>query len=59
MAFLCRLRSIAAHRDNIDRRLSVRLPVCLSGSHTFLVVPYSCFVSETCIPWNAATFVLL
>ena len=31
--FLCRLRSIAAHRDHFVWRLSV----CLSGSHTFLV----------------------
>ena len=35
-AFLCRLRSIAAHRDHFVRRLSV----CLSGSHTFLVVTH-------------------
>ena len=44
--FLCRLRSIAAHRDNFVRRLSVRLfSVCLSGSHTFLVVTQS-YVSQ-------------
>ena len=36
-SFLCRLRSIAAHRDHFVRRLSVRL----SGSHTFLVVMHS------------------
>ena len=35
---LCRLRSIAAHRDHFVRRLSVRLSVRLSGSHTFLVL---------------------
>ena len=47
--FLCRLRSIAAHRDHFVRRLSVRpsvcLSVCLSGSHTFLVVTHS-YVSQ-------------
>ena len=32
--FLCRLRSIAAHRDHFVRRLSVCACVCLSGSHT-------------------------
>ena len=40
--FLCRLRSIAAHRDHFVRRLSVcacvRACVCLSDSHTFLIV---------------------
>ena len=35
---LCRLRSIAAHRDHFVRRLSVCACVCLSGSHTFLIV---------------------
>ena len=35
--FLCRLRSIAAHRDHFVR--------CLSGSHTFLVVTHS-YVSQ-------------
>ena len=39
--FLCRLRSIAAHRDHFVRRLSVRLSV----SHTFLVVTHS-YVSQ-------------
>ena len=38
----CRLRSIAAHRDHFVRRLSVcacvRACVCLSDSHTFLIV---------------------
>ena len=45
--FLCRLRSIAAHRDHFVRRLSVCLcpSVCLSGSHTFLVVTHS-YVSQ-------------
>ena len=42
---LCRLRSIAAHRDHFVRCLSVRLSVCLSGSHTFLVVTHS-YVSQ-------------
>ena len=36
--FLCRLRSIAAHRDHFVRRLSVCACVCLSDSHTFLIV---------------------
>ena len=43
--FLCRLRSIAANRDHFVRRLSVRpsvrLCVCLLGSHIFLVVTHS------------------
>ena len=43
--FLCHLRSIAAHRDHFVRRLSVRLCVYLSGSHTFLVVTHS-YVSQ-------------
>ena len=34
LTFLCRLRSIAAHRDHFVRRLSVCACVCLSGSHT-------------------------
>ena len=34
LPFLCRLRSIAAHRDHFVRRLSVCACVCLSGSHT-------------------------
>ena len=38
MLFLCRLRSIAAHRDHFVRRLSVCACVCLSDSHTFLIV---------------------
>ena len=38
---LCPLRSRAAHRDHFVRQLSV----CLSGSHTFLVVTYS-YVSQ-------------
>ena len=44
---LCHLRSIAAHRDHFVRRLSVRPSVCLclSGSHTFLVVTHS-YVSQ-------------
>ena len=43
--FLCRLRSIAAHRDHVVRCLSVCPYICLcirlSGSHTFLVVTHS------------------
>ena len=53
--FLCRLRSIAAHRDHFVQRLSVRpsiclsacLSVCLSGSHTFLVVTHSYVLQAT------------
>ena len=41
--FLCRLRSIAAHRDHFVWRLYV----CLSGSHTFLVVMHSYVSQET------------
>ena len=48
-SFLCRLWSIAAHRDHFVRGLSVcvsvRLSVCLSSSHTFLVVTHS-YVSK-------------
>ena len=43
--FLCRLRSIAAHRDHFVRRLSVCACVCLSDSHTFLIVTHS-YVSQ-------------
>ena len=43
--FLCHLRSIAAHREHFVRRLFVRPSVCLSRSHTFLVVTHS-FVSQ-------------
>ena len=43
--FLCCLRSISAHRDHFVRGLSVRLCVCLSGSHTFLVFTHS-YVSQ-------------
>ena len=39
--FLCCLRSIAALRDHFVWRLSVRPCVCLSGSHTLLVVRHS------------------
>ena len=49
VSFLCRLRSIAAHRDHFVRRLSVCPSFCLSvrlsGSHTFLVVTHS-YVSQ-------------
>ena len=41
IVFLCRLRSIAAHRDHFVRQLSV----CLSDSHTLLVVTLS-YVSQ-------------
>ena len=43
--FLCRLRSIAAHRDHFVRRLSVCVSVCLSDSRTFLIVTHS-YVSQ-------------
>ena len=43
--FLCRLRSIAAHGDHFVWHLSVRLSICLSGSHTFSVVMHS-YVSQ-------------
>ena len=43
--FLCLLRSIAAHRDHFVRRLSVCACVCLSDSHTFLIVTHS-YVSQ-------------
>ena len=43
--FLCRLRSIAAHRDHFVRRLSVCACVRLSDSHTFLIVTHS-YVSQ-------------
>ena len=42
---LCRLRSIAAHRDHFVRRLSVCACVCLSDSHTSLIVTHS-YVSQ-------------
>ena len=45
ISFLCRLRSIAAHRDHFVRRLSVCACVCLSDSHTFLIVTHS-YVSQ-------------
>ena len=43
--FLCRLRSIAAHRDHFVRHLSVCACVCLSDSHTFLIATHS-YVSQ-------------
>ena len=43
--FLFCLRSIVAHRDHFVRRPSVCLSVCLSGSHTFLLVTHS-YVSQ-------------
>ena len=46
-SLLCRLRIIAAHRDHFVRRLSVRPSVCLSGSHTFLVVTHSYVLQAT------------
>ena len=36
--FLCRMRSIAAHKDNFVRCLSVRPCVCLSGSNGLLAM---------------------
>ena len=45
--FLCRLRSIAAHRDHFVRRLSVCVSVRVSGSHTFLLVTHSYVLQAT------------
>ena len=45
--FLCRLRSITAHRDHFVRCLSVCACVCLSDSHTFLIVTHSCVSQAT------------
>ena len=45
MKLLCCLRSIVAHRDHFVRRLSVCACVCLSDSHTFLIVTHS-YVSQ-------------
>ena len=45
ITFVCRLRSIAAHRDHFVRCLSVCACVCLSDSHTFLIVTHS-YVSQ-------------
>ena len=54
--FLCRLRSMATHRDHFVCRPSV----CLSVFHTFLShFPELCFAGDTCIPWNAATLFCL
>ena len=50
--FLCRLGSIATHRDHFVRRPSV----CPSACHTLLShFPKLCFAGDTCIPRNAAT----
>ena len=53
--FLCRLRSIATHRDHfVCPSLSVRH--CLSVCHTFLsLFPKLCFAGNAFIPRNAAT----
>ena len=49
ITFLCRRQSISAYRDHFVRHLSVRPSVCpsmcLSGSHSSLVVTHS-YVSE-------------
>ena len=49
--FLCRLRSIAARRDHFVQRLSVcqsvRLSVCPSGIHIFLVDTHSYVLQAT------------
>ena len=52
--FLCRLRSIATHRDHFVRRLSVRLSVCPS-----VTLPKLCFAGDTCIPRDAATIFIV
>ena len=51
-SFLCRLQSIATHRDHFVR-LSVHQSFCLSVrlSHFTKL----CFAGDTCIPRNAAT----
>ena len=46
-AFLCRLQSIATQRDHFVRCLSVHVCVCMSGSHTFLVVTHSYVLQAT------------
>ena len=51
--FLCRLRSIATHRDHFVRRLSVRLSVRPS-----VTLPELCFAGDTCIPRIAATILM-
>ena len=51
---LCRLRSIAAHRDHFVRRLSVCSLVCLVVT-LLTVVTHCCFAGDTCIPRNVAT----
>ena len=53
-AFLCRLRSIAAHRDHFVRRLSVCLSIRLSVCPSVTLAEL-CFAGDTCIPRNAAT----
>ena len=45
--FLCRLRSIATHRDHFVRRLSVRLSVRLS--HFSVTLSKAMFAGDTCI----------
>ena len=55
--FLCRLRSIATHRDHFVRRLSVCPSVCLSVCPS-VTPPELCFAGDTCIPRNAATIFL-
>ena len=68
--FLCRLRSIATHRDHFVRRLSVPLSVCLSvrlshshsyvsqATHAFLgMLPLFClsgFAGTIGFPWNTS-----
>ena len=56
--FLCRLRSIATHRDHFVRRLSVCPSVCLSirlSVRPSVTLAELCFACDTCIPRNAAT----
>ena len=52
--FLCRLRSLATHRDHFVRRLSVRLSVC-----PFVTLTELCYAGDTCIPRNAATIFVI
>ena len=44
-SFLCRLPSMATHRDHFVWHLSLCPCVCLSGSHTFFVVTQS-YISQ-------------
>ena len=56
--FLCRLRSIATHRDHFVRRLSVRLSVRLSHSHSYVSQATHAFLGMLpCIVINLSTVI--